>query len=494
MEESSGAKSLNDQGKAVWQNPSREQHLKALEEDKVWDVVIVGGGATGAGICVDAAARGFSTLLVDAQDFSAGTSSRSTKLIHGGVRYMKNIRDWKLVREAMIERKLLLANAPHIVHPKAFILPCYKEFEREYFMAGLSLYSLMASGYRIGKTEFLSAAEVIRRLPGVRPQGLKGGVQFWDAQFDDSRLNIALLKTAEKRGASLLNYTPVEGFERSEAGDITTVCVRERFTGRQFRVRTRMVFNAAGVWVDEIRRMVSPEARPLVRASRGSHIMVSLERFDSESGMFIPKTPDGRVLFCIPWHGVLEIGTTDVEEKDITFSPHPSEEEIEFMLETARQYLGYPLERKDVLASFAGLRPLFNQNAGGSTAAVSREHSVIAEFKNMITVTGGKWTAYRLMAEHAMEAAVEQGLIYKRPCPTKFMSIYRDEAFDADKLDEQALSGTISEDVLRAYAEHCKNRSFAMMAEDVLYRRLRIGQMNEKRAQELLLKIQDIFA
>ena len=190
-------------------NPGRESRLQQLEEDKVWDVLIIGGGATGAGIAVDAVARGFSTVLFDTQDFSEGTSSRSTKLIHGGVRYMKNPRDWKLVREAMIERKLLLGNAPHIVHPEPFILPCYENFEREYYMAGLCLYGAMAyGGYEVGKTEFLSAAETIRRLPGVKADGLKGGVQFWDAQFDDSRLNIALMKTAEARGASKRRSVP----------------------------------------------------------------------------------------------------------------------------------------------------------------------------------------------------------------------------------------------------------------------------------------------
>lgn len=475
-------------------NPGRESRLQQLEEDKVWDVLIIGGGATGAGIAVDAAARGFSTVLFDTQDFSEGTSSRSTKLIHGGVRYMKNPRDWKLVREAMIERKLLLGNAPHIVHPEPFILPCYENFEREYYMAGLCLYGAMAyGGYEVGKTEFLSAAETIRRLPGVKADGLKGGVQFWDAQFDDSRLNIALMKTAEARGALLLNYVPVVGFERGCGGEITVVKVKDKFSGKEYSVKTRMVFNAAGVWADEIRRMVSPEVKPFIRASRGSHIVVSTDHFGGKTGMFIPKTSDGRVLFCIPWHGVLEIGTTDKEEKDISFNPEPTEEEIEFMLETARKYLAYPISRKDVLASFAGLRPLFNPNAGGSTEAVSREHSVIPEFKNMITVTGGKWTAYRKMAEHAMSVAVDQGLIYKRPCPTKYMSIYRDNEFNPDEIEAEILKGTLTDEQLKAYAVHCRDTQFAMTPEDVLYRRLRIGQMNKAKTEELLLKIKDVF-
>ena len=321
-------------------NPGRESRLQQLEEDKVWDVLIIGGGATGAGIAVDAAARGFSTVLFDTQDFSEGTSSRSTKLIHGGVRYMKNPRDWKLVREAMIERKLLLGNAPHIVHPEPFILPCYENFEREYYMAGLCLYGAMAyGGYEVGKTEFLSAAETIRRLPGVKADGLKGGVQFWDAQFDDSRLNIALMKTAEARGALLLNYVPVVGFERGCGGEITVVKVKDKFSGKEYSVKT----------------------------------------------------------------------------------------------------------------------------------------------------------AYRKMAEHAMSVAVDQGLIYKRPCPTKYMSIYRDNEFNPDELEAEILKGTLTDEQLKAYAVHCRDTQFAMTREDVLYRRLRIGQMNKAKTEELLPKIKEVF-
>ena len=301
------------------------------------------------------------------------------------------------------------------------------------------------------------------------------------------------MKTAEARGALLLNYVPVAGFERGCGGEITVVKVKDKFSGKEYSVKTRMVFNAAGVWADEIRRMVSPDVKPFIRASRGSHIVVSTDHFGGKTGMFIPKTSDGRVLFCIPWHGVLEIGTTDKEEKDISFNPEPTEEEIEFMLETARKYLACPISRKDVLASFAGLRPLFNPNAGGSTAAVSRKHSVIPEFKNMITVTGGKWTAYRKMAEHAMSVAVDQGLIYKRPCPTKYMSIYRDNEFNPDGLEAEILKGTLTDEQLKAYAVHCRDTQFAMTPEDVLYRRLRIGQMNKAKTEEFLPKIKDVF-
>ena len=349
-------------------------------------------------------------------------------------------------------------------------------------------------GYEVGKTEFLSAAETIRRLPGVKADGLKGGVQFWDAQFDDSRLNIALMKTAEARGALLLNYVPVVGFERGCGGEITVVKVKDKFSGKEYSVKTRMVFNAAGVWADEIRRMVSPDVKPFIRASRGSHIVVSTDHFGGKTGMFIPKTFRRTcALLHFPGTAFLKSEPQTRKQKDISFNPEPTEEEIEFMLETARKYLAYPISRKDVLASFAGLRPLFNPNAGGSTAAVSREHSVIPEFKNMITVTGGKWTAYRKMAEHAMSVAVDQGLIYKRPCPTKYMSIYRDNEFNPDELEAEILKGTLTDEQLKAYAVHCRDTQFAMTREDVLYRRLRIGQMNKAKTEELLPKIKEVF-
>lgn len=475
-------------------SPRREARFSQLNEDKIWDVVIIGGGASGAGIAVDAASRGFSTLLFDAQDFSAGTSSRSTKLIHGGVRYMKNPRDWKLVREAMIERKLLLGNAPHLVHAEPFILPCYRSYEREYYMAGLGLYAAMAwGGYSVGKTEWLSAAETIRRLPGVKPQGLKGGVQFWDAKFDDARLNIALMKTAEQRGAFVFNYTPVVGFERGKDGEIVSVKVMDKATQKVHEVKTRMVFNAAGVWVDVIRKLVNPSAKPFIQASRGSHLMVDIKHFGSKVGMFIPKTSDGRVLYCIPWNGMLEIGTTDIAEREILFDPKPTEEEVDFMLDAAKGYLGFALTKSDIKASFTGYRPLFNPNLGGSTASVSREHSIICEFKNMITVTGGKWTAYRNMAEHAMSVAVDQGLIYKRPCATKYMSIYRDEKFNVGSLGQQLLFGGATKDQLIEFSIHVRDEAYAMCPEDVLYRRLRLGQLDEKKTAELMPLVAEVF-
>lgn len=475
----------------------REDMLAQLREDVLWDVVVIGGGATGTGIAVDAASRGLKVVLLEAQDFSAGTSSRSTKLIHGGVRYMKNPRDWGLVREALKERRLLIQNAPHLVHSKPFILPCYKKWEREFYTVGLGIYAAMTyGGYGIGRTSSLSREETMSRLPGVKAEGLMGGVQFYDGQFDDARLAVALMRTAHDQGALTLNYMPVTGIEY-RGGWIQSVTATDKETGEEFRIRTKMVFNAAGAWVDPIRRMVDPEASTLVQVSRGSHILLDKSFMPGETGMLIPKTRDGRVLFAIPWHEMLLVGTTDVEQREADFDPKVSDEEIDFMIETASGYLDKPITRADVKATFAGLRPLFNPQATGSaggTAKVSREHAVLPEFGNMITVTGGKWTAYRKMAEHAMTEATLRHLVAPRLCVTKTLPILNDETCDPAALEVEAERSDAADDKVVAYALYCREFEAARTAEDVLFRRLRLGQMNEARTNELLPKVRAAFA
>ena len=475
----------------------REDMLAQLREDVLWDVVVIGGGATGTGIAVDAASRGLKVVLLEAQDFSAGTSSRSTKLIHGGVRYMKNPRDWGLVREALKERRLLIQNAPHLVHSKPFILPCYKKWEREFYTVGLGIYAAMTyGGYGIGRTSSLSREETMSRLPGVKAEGLMGGVQFYDGQFDDARLAVALMRTAHDQGAFTLNYMPVTGIEY-RGGWIQSVTATDKETGEEFRIRTKMVFNAAGAWVDPIRRMVDPEASTLVQVSRGSHILLDKSFMPGETGMLIPKTRDGRVLFAIPWHEMLLVGTTDVEQREADFDPKVSDEEIDFMIETASGYLDKPITRADVKATFAGLRPLFNPQATGSaggTAKVSREHAVLPEFGNMITVTGGKWTAYRKMAEHAMTEATLRHLVAPRLCVTKTLPILNDETWDPAALEVEAERSDAADDKVVAYALYCREFEAARTAEDVLFRRLRLGQMNEARTNELLPKVRAAFA
>ena len=470
----------------------REALLEELRQDPLWDVVVIGGGATGVGIAVDAASRGLKTVLLEAQDFAAGTSSRSTKLIHGGVRYMKNPRDWGLVREALKERRILIKNAPHLVHAKPFILPTYKKWEREYFTVGLGIYSAMTyGGYGIS----LSREETLSRLPGVKAEGLMGGVQFYDGQFDDARLTVALMRTAYNLGATPLNYMPVVGIER-KGGWIQSVTAQDKETGEEFRIRTKMVFNAAGAWVDPIRRMVDPDASTLVRVSRGSHILLDKSFMPGDTGMLIPKTRDGRVLFAIPWHEMLLVGTTDVEQREAEFDPKVSEEEVNFMIETASGYLEKPITRADVKATFAGLRPLFNPQAtgsAGSTAKVSREHAVIPEYGNMITVTGGKWTAYRKMAEHAMLEATQRHLIPARLCVTKDLPIFADQVWDQAALEVAAEKSEEADAKVVEYARYSREYEGARTAEDVLFRRLRLGQMNAERTEALLPKVRAVF-
>ena len=464
---------------------SRAEALARVEADPLWDVVVVGGGATGAGIAVDAASRGLSTLLLDAQDFSAGTSSRSTKLIHGGVRYMKNPRDWGLVTEALHERKVLIENAPHLVHPETFVLPCFKKWEREIYTVGLALYDMMAGKASLGRTKSLNADQAAARLPGVRTEGLMGGVEFFDGQFDDARLNIALIRTAVNEGAACLNYMPVTAIERT-GGWIQSLTAADKETRRTYRIRTRMIFNCTGVWTDSIRRMVDPDAPSIVRCSRGSHILLDRSFLPGDSGMLIPKTRDGRVLFCIPWHGMTIVGTTDVEQREPDWNPQATEEEISFLLETAAGYLAKPVSRADVKASFAGLRPLLRAPEGGSTAKASREHAVISEFGNMITVAGGKWTSYRLMAQDALLEATVRHLVPPRLCVTKTLPIANDATFDAEAIEEAAAAGPMADAEVVAYALYARDNEGALTAEDVLYRRLRLGQMNAERTEKLM--------
>lgn len=464
----------NDLAKPV----NRAELLARLETGETWDVIVIGGGATGLGIAVDAASRGLSTVLLDAQDFSAGTSSRSTKLIHGGVRYLAQ-GNVSLVREALKERRILIENAPRLVSAKPFVVPCYGLIEREYMRIGLGMYDALAGKYGIGATEWLSKAETLKRLPGVKAEGLRGGVQFWDGQFDDARLVIALMRTAYQHGAVPLNYMSVNGMTRGKEG-ISELTATDVETGRDYTLKGKAIFNATGVWVDSIRRLADPAASRLVRTSRGSHILVDLSFMPADCGMLIAKTRDGRVLFAIPWHGELLIGTTDVEQKYPSFHPEASEDEIDFMIETAAGYLARPIKRSDVKATFSGLRPLFNPAAtgsAGSTAKVSREHAVIPEYGNLITVTGGKWTTYRKMALDAINLAAARGLLPVRECVTENLRLADDPQIDAPKVEAEALRNPAAPG-LEAFTRHARDFELARTAEDVLYRRLRLGQLD----------------
>lgn len=455
----------------------RQKLLSALREEVPWDVLVIGGGATGLGIAVDAASRGLRTALIEARDFASGTSSRSTKLIHGGVRYLAQ-GNLKLVREALAERALLLANAPELVRPLEFVVPCYRPLEREFMRVGLGLYDALAGRQSVGSTRWLSRADTLARLPGVRSRGLRGGVSYWDAQFDDARLAIALMRTAHRLGAVPINYVRLESMKLATDSSIESVTAVDQETGERFRLRASVVFNATGVWVDEVRRLVDSNPQPMVTVSRGSHVVVDRRFLASTAGMTIPRTTDGRVLFAIPWRGRLMIGTTDVPLDRVEPDPKPSEAEIEFILEAARGYLEVAPVRADVLASFAGLRPLVGAGPQGETRTLSREHSILIEHGNLISIAGGKWTTYRRMAVDALGQASKRGLIPNATSVTAELRLDVDAELERAREAAEDFRGPAGSAV-EHYAQQAVRFEQARAAVDILDRRLRIGMTDD---------------
>jgi glycerol-3-phosphate dehydrogenase len=401
------------------EQPSREALLGGLDSRREpFDVVVVGGGASGLGVAVDAAARGFSTALFEAEDFAKGTSSRATKLVHGGVRYLAR-GDVALVREALRERRLLLDNAPHLVQPLGFVLPAYgwrgRLWDRWFYGAGLVAYDALAGRAGLGRTRLLDAAATAELAPGLREAGLCGGICYLDAQFDDARLAVALARTALRLGGCVLNHCRVTALVPTDG--LHEVEIEDRETGIRRQVRARCVVNAAGVWVDGVRRLEEPQAGDMVAPSQGAHLVVDREFFPSSRALLVPRTPDGRVLFAVPWLGHVILGTTDTPRHDALLEPRPLEAEIDYILAEAGRYLARPPSRGDVRSAWAGLRPLVKpaRGAGVNTQRLSREHTVVVSAEGLVTVAGGKWTTYRAMAEDVLAACFSAGLLPARP-------------------------------------------------------------------------------
>ena len=386
-----------------------------------WDMVVIGGGATGMGVAVDAAARGLSVALLEAHDFGKGTSSRSTKLVHGGVRYLEqgNI---PLVMSALKERGLMRRNAPHLVHDLAFLVPNYSWWEAPFYGIGLKLYDMLAGKYGFGASRLLSKEETLERLPALEPDELRGGVVYYDGQFDDARLLIHLAMTAADHGAALLNYCPVTGLLRDDEGYVNGVSARDAETGEQFSVQARIVINATGVFTDSIRRMADPSVEPMMVTSQGIHLVFDRSFLKGDTALMVPKTSDGRVLFVIPWHGHAVAGTTDTPVDAPCLEPRPLQEEIEFVLDTASRFFVRPPTRADILAVFVGLRPLVKGD--GKTSALSRDHVIHVDTNGLLTITGGKWTTYRHMAEDCVDHAITLGKLPDAECPTKSLRIH----------------------------------------------------------------------
>lgn len=418
----------------------REAMLEQIRAEKVWDVLVIGGGATGAGVAVDAAARGYRTLLLEREDFGKGTSSRSTKLVHGGVRYLEqgNI---SLVMEALRERGILKRNAPHLVHDLQFVVPNYSWWEAPFYGIGMKVYDLLAGKYGFGRSRILSREETLGRIPTLKQDGLRGGVVYHDGQFDDARLLIHLIATAADHGACVLNYAPVTGLRKDGDGFVCGVEARDAETGKTWTIEAKAVVNATGMFTDEIRRMAEPDASEMVAPSQGIHLVLDGSFLRGGAAVMVPHTSDGRVLFAIPWHGRTVVGTTDTPIAAPAYEPRPTEEEIEFVLGTAAEYLSRQPARADVLSVYVGIRPLVK--AAGSdatkTSALSRDHTIHIDASGLLTIVGGKWTTYRHMAEDAVNHAATLGKLPERPCPTAELHIH---GFDENAQGPLAVYGS----------------------------------------------------
>jgi glycerol-3-phosphate dehydrogenase len=475
-------------------------------------MAVIGGGATGVGVAVDAASRGYSVCLLEQSDFGKGTSSRSTKLVHGGVRYLQqgNI---SLVMEALKERGLLRRNAPHLVHDLAFVVPNYEWWETPFYGIGMKVYDMLAGRYGFGRSRLLSKEEVLERIPTLEQDGLRGGVLYYDGQFDDARLLIHLAMTADNHGATLVNYAAVNGLTHDAEGYVNGLTFTDLETGREYTLRARSVINATGAFSDAVRKLDDPAAAPMIAPSQGVHVVLDRSFLPGEAAIMVPRTSDGRVMFAIPWHGHALLGTTDTPVKSVPLEPLPTEQEIDFILETAAQYLSRPPARADVLSAFAGVRPLVKAGDASSTAALSRDHTIHVSQSGLLTIAGGKWTTYRKMAEHCVDHAATLARLDERPCVTKTLEIHGYHS-GAEKFGDLSVYGADApklEQLMRekpqlalplhetvplngAQVAWAVRHEMARTVDDVLSRRVRVLPVNARAAVQAAPGVAAILA
>jgi glycerol-3-phosphate dehydrogenase len=477
-----------------------------------WDMIVVGGGATGVGVAIDAASRGYDVLLLEQSDFGKGTSSRSTKLAHGGVRYLEqgNI---GLVMEALKERGLLLQNAPHVVHDLAFVVPNYDWWETPFYGLGLKLYQLLAGKYGFGASRILSREETLEHLPTLRTGGLRGGAIYYDGQFDDARLLIHMVVTAFEQGATLLNYVEVTGLTKDAQGFVDGVSGRDVETGKVFRATAKVVVNATGAFSDLLRLKAESSATPMIAPSQGIHLVFEASFLPGRSAIMVPHTSDGRVLFAIPWHGHTLVGTTDTPIRTATLEPVAMEAEVDFILATAAEYLTKAPTRNDVLSVFAGIRPLVRATGVPNTAALSRDHIIHIDRSGLVTVCGGKWTTYRHMAEDCVDQAATFAQLAERPCVTRHLpihgfqdaekesgalSVYGSDANEIRKLiaTDRSLGEPLDAALPYRKAEviWATRTEMARTVEDILARRTRALFLNARAAVGMAPAVADLMA
>jgi len=482
------------------------------QEPELWDVIVIGGGATGLGTALESASRGYRTLLLEQHDFAKATSSRSTKLVHGGVRYLQQ-GNVSLVMEALRERGRLLANAPHIAHNLPFVVPVYDWWDGPFYGVGMKLYDMLAGKLGLGPSKVLSRERTIELLPNVETKGLRSGVIYHDGQFDDARLAVTLAATIVEQGGTVLNYAKVTSFRKS-GNLITGVHVRDMESGEEFEFDGRVVVNATGIFSDQTRQMDDPGEESLMAPSQGVHLVLDHSFLPGNSAIMVPKTADGRVLFAVPWHGRIIVGTTDTAVEDCVLEPRPLEEEIEFLLEHAAIYLDRDPTRADVLSVYTGIRPLVRSPGDKGTAALARDHVLMISESNLVSITGGKWTTYRKMAEDTVEAAVLVAGLDERPSQTVNLRLHGwlKHPMETDGL--LSLYGSDAPAVRRVMAEQPGwdqplhpnlpyfvgevawgvRREMARTVEDVLSRRTRSLLLDARASIEVAPKVAEIMA
>lgn len=490
---------------------NRNELLKAAHDVDYWDIIIIGGGATGLGAAVEASSRGYKTLLLEKFDYSKGTSSRSTKLVHGGVRYLQQ-GNVSLVLEALRERGLLIKNAPHLCRNQAFIVPNYEWWGGPFYGVGLKVYDMLAGKLGLGPSKILSKEETIKHIPTLEPEGLRGGVIYYDGQFDDSRLAVNLAQTAVDLGGTVLNYMNVTDLIKVN-GLTQGVKVTDTINNTELEFTGRVVINATGVFTDSVLKMDNPEAKPIVSPSQGIHIILDKEFLPGESAIMVPHTDDGRVLFAVPWHDKVVVGTTDTSVKEPSFEPRAYEEEIDFVMTHAARYLTKDPEMSDVRSVFAGLRPLVKAGDSSNTAALSRDHTLLVSESGLITITGGKWTTYRKMGQDTIDQAATVAGLEDRDCITENMRIHgwlknvdKTDPLHYYGSDEPGVKKLFKEDpdlenllhknlpYIKAEVVWGARKEMAMTVEDVLSRRTRALLLDAKASVEMAPEVARLLA
>ena len=491
----------------------REEMISKLKSHKgEWDVVVIGGGASGLGAAVESATRGLKTLLLEQHDFSKGTSSRSTKLVHGGVRYLAQ-GNVSLVLEALRERGLLRQNAPHLVKDQSFIIPNYNWWGTPYYTLGLTMYDVLAGKLGLGRSLPFTKKKTLKCIPTLVSKKLGGGVVYHDGQFDDSRLAINLAQTFVENGGTALNYTKVTGLVK-EGSKVVGVKAVDQESGEELTIKAKSVLNATGVFVDDIIKMDTPKARDIVRVSQGVHLVLDKEFVPGDYAIMIPQTSDGRVLFAVPWHNKVVVGTTDVQKETHELEPRALEEEVDFILETAGRFLVKPPKRSDVKAVFAGLRPLAAPTGEGKkTKEISRGHKIVVADSGMVTLTGGKWTTYRQMAEDVMDQVSKVAGFEKKKSATRHMQIHGYKknvdltnpmyfyGSDEEKIlalvnENKDLGKYLSKDlgIIKAQVIWAVREEMARTVEDFLARRTRALLLDARQSMKMAKEVATLMA